>query len=317
MKNKLKFVVALAAGLASSQALAWPDRPVTMIVANAPGGPVDVVVRLIAKELEARWKQPIVIDNKVGGSGMVAARALARSEPDGYTLGTIFGAYYTTLPFVATEIQVDPVKDLDAVTILAKTPFVYVVNQSSPYQSWQDVVADAKRREITVASYSIGTAFHLSWEQAARAAGIKALYAPASAASKTHTDLVSGQADLGLDALSSAKGMIDAGRLRAIAVTGSTRLSMLPDTPSLTEQGMPADIADPWFAVSAPKGTPKERIEQIQQDIQAVLSSDSLRERLASLGMVPQASTPAEMLQTIEKEQAIMAPLVKELDIRL
>src|SRR5690606_8152274 len=109
MKNKMKFAVALAAGLASSQALAWPDRPVTMIVANAPGGPVDIVVRLIAKELEERWKQPIVIDNKVGGSGMVAARTLARSEPDGYTLGTIFGAYYTTLPFV-TDVQVDPVK---------------------------------------------------------------------------------------------------------------------------------------------------------------------------------------------------------------
>lgn len=316
MKSKMKFAVALAAGLASSHALAWPDRPVTMVVANAPGGPVDIVVRLIAKELETKWKQPIVIDNKVGGSGMVAARTLARSEPDGYTLGTIFGAYYTTLPFV-TDVQVDPVKDLDAVTILAKTPFVYVVNQASPYQTWQDVVADAKRREITVASYSIGTAFHLSWEQTARAAGIKALYAPASAASKTHTDLVSGQADLGLDALSSAKGMIDAGRLRAIAVTGNTRLAVLPETPSLTEQGMPDDIADPWFAVSAPKGTPKERIEQIQQDIHAVLSSESLRERLASMGMVPVAGTPAEMLQTIEKEQAIMAPLVKELDIRL
>lgn len=316
MKNKMKFAVALVAGLASSQALAWPDRPVTMIVANAPGGPVDIVVRLIAKELEERWKQPIVIDNKVGGSGMVAARTLARSEPDGYTLGTIFGAYYTTLPFV-TDVQVDPVKDLDAVTILAKTPFVYVVNQASPYQTWQDVVADAKRREITVASYSIGTAFHLSWEQTARAAGIKALYAPASAASKTHTDLVSGQADIGLDALSSAKGMIDAGRLRAIAVTGNTRLAVLPDTPSLTEQGMPDDIADPWFAVSAPKGTPSERIEQIQQDIRAVLFSDSLRERLASMGMVAAASTPVEMLETIEREQAMMAPLVKELDIRL
>jgi tripartite-type tricarboxylate transporter receptor subunit TctC len=316
MKNKMKFAVALTLGLASSQALAWPDRPVMMIVANAPGGPVDVVVRLIARELEARWKQPVVIDNKVGGSGMVAARALARSEPDGYTLGTIFGAYYTTLPFV-TDVQVDPVKDLDAVTILAKTPFVYVVNQDSPYRTWQDVVADAKRREVTVASYSIGTAFHLSWEQTARAAGIKALYAPASAASKTHTDLVSGQADIGLDALSSAKGMIDAGRLRAIAVTGNTRLAALPDTPSLTEQGMPDDIADPWFAVSAPKGTPDKRIEQIQQDIWAVLSSDALRERLASMGMVPAAGTPAEMLQTIEREQAMMAPLVKELDIRL
>lgn len=316
MKKVMTLGLALAAGMASTQAMAWPDRPVTMVVANAPGGPVDIVVRLIAKELEERWKQPVIIDNKVGGSGMVAARTLARSEPDGYTLGTIFGAYYTTLPFV-TDVQVDPVKDLEAVTILAKTPFVYVVNQTSPYQSWKDVVADAKRREITVASYSIGTAFHLSWEQTARAAGIKALYAPASAASKTHTDLVSGQADLGLDALSSAKGMIDAGRLRALAVTGNTRLAVLPDTPSLTEEGMPDDIADPWFGVSAPKGTPGERIEQIRQDIHAVLSSDALQERLASMGMVPLGNTPAEMLEVIRKEQAVMAPLVKELDIRL
>src|SRR5690606_1123400 len=112
MKKTMQFGLALAAGLAGTQAMAWPDRPVTMIVANAPGGPVDVAVRLIAKELEAKWKQPVIIDNKVGGSGMVAARSLARSEPNGYTLGTIFGAYYTTLPFVAADIQVDPVEDL-------------------------------------------------------------------------------------------------------------------------------------------------------------------------------------------------------------
>lgn len=295
----------------------WPTKPVTMIVANAAGGPVDVAIRLIAKELEKKWKQSVVIDNRVGGSGLVPARMLARAKPDGYTLGTLFGAIYTTLPFASDHLELDPLNDLQDVSLLARTPFVYIVGKDSPIKTWQDYVQLAKKRDTTVGSYSVGTAFHLTWEMTARAAGIKAVYAASSSAGKTQSDLIGGLLDIALDAPSSAKGMIDGGRVRALAVTSAKRLAMLPDVPTLAEQGLPGFSSDPWFAMTAPKGVPATVLAQVQKDLKEVLFSPQLRKRLDSMGMVPVGSTAEDMTQVILQDRKLIEPLVKQLGIRM
>ena len=310
-------LASVAAPAAAQAASDWPQKPVTMVVANAAGAPVDVAIRLIAKELEAQWGQSVVIDNRVGGSGLVPLRTLARAKPDGYTLGTLFGAIYTTLPFAMSHMEVDPVKDLAPVSLLARTPFVFIVAKDSPLKTWQDYVQLAKQRDTTVGSYSIGTAFHLTWEMTARAAGIKAVYAASSSAGKTQTDLVGGLLDIALDAPSSAKGMLDAGRVRALAVTGSKRLPILPDVPTLAEQGLTGFSSDPWFAMSAPKGAPADILAKVQQDVHAVMQGAELRKRLDLLAMLPVASTPAQLQQVIDSDRKLIGPLVQQLGIHM
>ncbi|WP_084651642.1 Bug family tripartite tricarboxylate transporter substrate binding protein [Ottowia thiooxydans] len=296
---------------------AWPQRPVTMMVANAAGAPVDVAIRLVAKELEAKWGQAVVIDNRVGGSGLVALRTLARAKPDGYTFGTLFGAIYTTLPFAVEQMEMDPLTALDAVSLVARTPFVYMVAKESPLQTWQDYVKLARQKDTTVGSYSVGTAFHLTWAQTAHAAGIKAVYAASPTAGKTQMDLIGGLLDIALDAPSSAKGLIETGRVRALAVTSSKRLPMLPDVPTLAEQGLPGFSSDPWFAMAAPKGAPAAILAKVQQDLKEVMQHASLRERLEGMAMVPVASTAAQMRSVIEGDRKVIEPLVKQLGIRM
>ena len=296
---------------------AWPQKPVTMIVANAAGAPVDVAIRLIAKELEAKWRQPVVIDNRVGGSGLVPLRLLARAKPDGYVLGTLFGAIYTTLPFAVEHMEVDPVEALDAVSLLARTPFVYLVASDSPLRTWQDYVKLARQRDTTVGSYSVGTAFHLTWAMTARAAGIKAVYAASASAGKTQMDLIGGLLDIALDAPSSAMGLIQSGRVRALAVTGARRLPILPEVPTLAEQGLPGFSSDPWFALSAPKGVPAAILSKVQRDVGEVMGRAALRQRLDAMAMVPVASTAAQMRSTIDGDRRLIEPLVRQLGIRM
>lgn len=166
-------------------------------------------------------------------------------------------------------------------------------------------------------SLSIGTAFHLVWEQTARRAGIKALYVPSPSSGKTQTDLLGGRLDVVLDAPSSAKGMLDGGKLRALAVTSAERFSGLPDTPTLSESGLKDYSATPWIGLMGPIGIPADRVRQIEQDVRKVLQEPAMKARMESLGMIPVGSSPEELADTIRQDRKEMEPLVKQLGIRL
>jgi len=212
---------------------AYPDKPVKIIVANPPGGPIDVILRVLATRLTAVWGQPVIVENRPGGAGIVSTTAVVKAAPDGYTIGMVAASSITIMPFAVDSLPYDPVKDLQTISLVARTPFIFIVRQDSSLKTWQDFVEQAKTRDLTIGSYAIGSAFHLVWEQTARRVGIKAVYAPANAASKTQGDLVGGQLDIVLEAPSSAKAMLDGGRVRAIAITSPERFAGLPDTPTL------------------------------------------------------------------------------------
>ena len=302
--------------LAQSQSV-YPDKPVKIIVANPPGGPIDVVLRVLATRLSAVWGQPVIVENRPGGAGIVSTTAVVKAAPDAYTIGMVAASSITIMPFAVDSLPYDPIKDLQPISLVARTPFIFIVRQDSPLKNWQDFVVQAKTRDLTIGSYAIGSAFHLVWEQTARRVGLKAVYAPANAASKTQGDLVGGQLDIVLEAPSSAKAMLDGGRVRAIAITSPERFSGLPDTPTLSESGLPGYSSLPWLGLMGPAGMPAERVALIQKTVAQVLQEPAMLKQLETMGMMPVASTAQEMAETIKNERSAMQPLVKELGIRL
>jgi tripartite-type tricarboxylate transporter receptor subunit TctC len=314
----LKKWLLLAALFASLPAVAaYPERPVRIMVANPAGGPVDVFLRVLATRLSQTWNQSVVVENRPGASGIILGNALVKSAPDGYTLGMVVASSLTVVPFAVDNPPFDVQKDLQPVSLVARTPFIFVVPKDSPIKTWQDFVAASKQRDLTIGSFSIGTAFHLVWEQTARAAGVKAVYAPSPSSGKTLGDLIGGQLDIALDAPSSAKGMIDAGRLRAIAITSPTRFAGLPDTPTLDESGLKGYSSQPWFALMAPAGTPAGVVDRIQKTVAELLKDPAMTAQMQIYGMTPVGSTPAELAETIRNDLRDMGPLVKELGIKL
>ena len=295
----------------------YPDKPVKVIVSNPPGGPIDLILRVLATRLTAVWGQPVVVENRPGGAGIVSTAALVKAPADGYTIGMVAASSITIMPFAVDSLPYDPIKDLAPISLVARTPFIFIVRQESPLKTWQDFVQQAKTRDLTIGSYAIGSAFHMVWEQTARRVGIKAVYAPANAASKTQGDLVGGQLDIALEAPSSAKAMLDGGRVRAIAITSPERFAGLPDTPTLSESGLPGYSSLPWLGLMGPAGIPPERIALIQKTVAQILQEPAMLKQLETLGMMPVGSTPQQMAETIAQDRLLMQPLVKELGIRL
>ncbi len=310
-------LLAGCAVMAASASAAYPDRPVTIIVSNPPGGPVDVMLRVVAHRLSAKWGQSVVVQNKPGASGIISTRAIIEAPADGYTLGMVVASAITIMPFTVPDLPFDPVKDLTPISLVARTPFIFIVPQDSPFKTWQDFVDASKKRDVSIGSFTVGTAFHLVWEQTSRRAGIKALYVPSSSSGKTQNDLVGGQLDIALDAPSSSKGLIDAGRVRALAITSPTRFAGLPDVPTLSESGLEGYSSQPWISLVAPAGLPKKLVGEIQQAMAEVLKEPELQAQFATLGMIAIGSGPEELAQTIASDRAVMGPLIKELDIKL
>ncbi len=316
MKKALCFF-ALCVFLSASAMAAFPDRPVKIIVSNPPGGPVDVMLRVLSNRLSTVWGQPVVVENKPGASGIVSSTALIKSPPDGYTLGMFVASSITIMPFAVESLPYDPVKDMQPISLVARTPFVFVVAQNSPLKTWNDFVQQAGKRDMSMGSLSVGTAFHLVWEQTARQAGIKALYVPSPSSGKTQLDLMGGLLDVVLDAPSSAKGLIDSGKLRALAITSPERFSGLPNTPTLNEAGLKGYSSQPWIGLMAPAGLPAATVSQIQATVAAILKEPAMKTQMETLGMIPVGSSPEELAATIQKDRKDMEPLVKRLGIKL
>lgn len=314
---KLSLFVLACLSLSAQAQQPFPDKPVKIIVANPPGGPVDVVLRVLANRMSAIWHQPVVVENKPGGSGIVSTSALVKAAPDGYTIAMVTASSMTIMPFAVDTLPYDPMKDLQPISLVARTPFIFIVRQDSPIKTWQDFVALAQQKDLTIGSYAIGSAFHLVWEQTARRVGIKAVYAPANSAGKTQSDLVGGQLDIVLEAPSSANAMLESGRVRAIAITSPERFAGLPDTPTLAESGLKGYASLPWIGLMGPAGMPAERVSIIQRTVAEILKEPAIQKQLQILGMISVGSNPQMLADTILQERRDMQPLVKELGIKL
>ncbi len=323
MFNRL-YALVLAAGLgsvafATGPALAqdYPTRPVTVIVAQPPGGGTDIIARIISQQLSVQLGQPFVVENRAGAGTVVGTAAAANATPDGYTLLTGLSANMAVNPSLFAHLAYDPIRDFTPVGMLAEFPFVVVVSNNFPAHSIKELVAMAKAKpgEINFASGGNGTGQHLSTELFELLAGIKMTHVPYRGAAPAYTDVMSGQTPVFFDNLASAMGQIKGGSVRALAVTGKERSPLLPDVPTVAESGVPDYVYDVWFGLWAPKKTPQPIVDKLYAQIQKALADPAVKARIAADSGVPMNMPLADIEPFVKAEIAKWADVVKKAGI--
>ncbi|MEY4749929.1 MAG: hypothetical protein RIQ60_2143 [Pseudomonadota bacterium] len=308
----------LAPALAQAQ-VAWPIRPVTLVVPFPPGGGTDTGARLVASKLAARWGQPVVVENKAGAAGMIGSEAVARSKPDGYTL--LMGNIGTQAinPSLYKTMSYDPASAFAPVALVAELPLAMMVNPSVAAKTARDFVALAKSQpgKLSYSSSGAGGAPHLAAEMFKDASGTEILHVPYRGGGPAVSDLIAGHVQLSFMTVLEASGHIKAGKLRALAVTSAQRVSALPDVPTLAESAVPGFNSISWIGVLAPAGTPREVVDKISADIRELLATAEVKDKLVELGAIPAGSTPAAFQTLIEADRKRYAQIIRDKKISL
>ena len=309
----------LAAGLASTlpiraaHAQTYPGRPVRIIVPYPPGGPTDVLARIVAVKLSEVLGQPFAIDNKAGASGMIGSAEVAKAAPEGYTLlGN--ASIHVINPSLYPKAAFDAIADFTPVTQLASVPLILVVNNDLPVKNVRELIAYAKANpgKLNFASSGNAAAPHLAGESFKIAAGVQMQHVPYKGSAPALTDLIGGQVQLMFDSMPSAMPHVKAGKLRPLAVTTAKRSAAVSDLPTIAEAGVPGYDISTWYGLWAPKGTPREITERIAAETAKILKLPDVRERYAALGAEPVGSTPDEFSAYCRSELTKWAKIVKE-----
>ncbi|QEI08532.1 tripartite tricarboxylate transporter substrate binding protein [Pigmentiphaga aceris] len=323
MKLTRRFLLTAASALCSlaavstAHAQAYPSRPVTVIVPYAVGGTTDIVARLASGQIAGSLGQPLVVENRVGGGGVVGWGAVARSAPDGYTLLTTEMSF-TIAPGLLPRLPFDGKKDFSHVITAAAAPHVLVINPDVPAKTVGEFIALAKTKPglLNYGSGGNGTNTHLGGELFKRAAGIDLMHVPYKGAGQVLTDLMGGQVQALVTSLPTALPHIKSGKLRALVVTSDTRSLLLPDVPSAKEAQLPSFVMDFWVGFAVPAGTPQPIVEKLNQAIASSLSTPEGKRRLQEQGLHPVLNTPAQATQQAESEMARWAAIVKSAGIK-
>ena len=309
----------VASQIAYAQAPAFPTKPVRIIVAFPPGGGTDIVARILAGKLAEAWGQQAIVDNRAGASGVIGTELAARAAPDGYTwlLGTM--GNLTVNQHLYKNMSVDPQRDLTALTQVVAVHFVMVAHPSLPANSVKDLIALAKKSpgKINYSSSGPGGAPHLGGELLKSMAGIDLQHIPYKGSGPSFNDLLGGQVSLTFDSLLQSLPYIKAGRLKALAVLGDKRSTLLPQTPTVAEAGVPGYALTNWFGLVVPSGTPRDLIARLYGDVSKVLKQPDVRDRIQSMGADVIGSTPEQFADFMKAETAKWAKVVKQADIRL
>jgi tripartite-type tricarboxylate transporter receptor subunit TctC len=299
---------------AQAQAVAvYPKQPLTLVVPFPAGGPTDAMARLLAQKLSERLGQQVVIDNRGGAGGGIAAELVARAPADGHTL--FFGTTGTMSinPSLYKKLRYDPVKDFAPVSLMATTMNVLVVNPEVPAKNLAELVQLAKGKpgELAYGSAGNGSSNHLSGELFKSIAGIQISHVPYRGSSPALVDLLGGRIAMMFDTIAVQTQNIAAGKVRALAVTGPKRSPLLPEVPTAQEAGLKGFDVTIWFGVLAPAGTPAPIIERLNREMVAVMATDEMRKRMQADGAEARTTTPAEFAALIKQDTAKWAPVVK------
>ena len=301
----------LAGTRASAQA--YPSKPIHIIVSVSAGGSIDTIARAYGEALSQSTGQPVIIENRPGANGNIAAAAVARAAPDGYTLLATCGSTLNLNPFLYRELPFDPVKSFTPVSLTARTNFILVVNPKLGVDSVEAFVALAKAHPKTLnyGSAGSGSLIQIATELFNTTTGIETNHVPYKGLAPAVNDLLAGQIDFMFDS-ATTMSHIQAGRLKALAVIGPNPLPALPDLKPLSAFGiMGVDVASGWHALFAPAGTPPEIIERLNAALQPILASPALKERIISLGAEPASSTPDQLARILANDLERLQPIVK------
>ena len=296
----------------------FPNRPMKLLVGFAAGGGTDVAARVIAQKMSEILGQGVVVENRTGASGLIAAQDLTKADPDGYTL--MMGSQTTcaVAPALYRKVTIDPVKDFSGVALTGASPLVLVVNPNFAAHTVADVIAMAKASpgKINFGTGGVGTTPHMTAELFQHIAGIRMVHVAYRGEAPAINDLLAGQIPLMFANLSAVMGNLQAGTLRALAVTSAERSPSAPDIPTVAETALPGFDAETWFGIVAPPGTPQAIKDKLNAAARKALTSDDTKKRYLDLGMVPRTSSPAEFDAYIKAEVAKWANVIKEANVQ-
>ena len=308
-------LVALS-GIATAQQ-EYPNRPIRFITPYAPGGSTTVMARLVGQHLTERWGQNVIVDNRPGGNTIIGTEALTRSAPDGYTilLATSTHAILSSL----TKTPYDPIKDFAPVATIGISPQVLVLNTAVPANTVQEVIALAKSKpgQLNFGSSGAGGPTHLSGELFNIIAGVNTQHIPYKGAGPVMIDLIGGHVQMFYSVPVNIIAHVKSGKLKAIAVTGQTRLTALPQMPTFAEAGLPGFDVKTWNGVLAPAGTSKTILGKLSAEIGAMLATPNVKEKLEGLGVGTLISTPDQFGAMIKSDMATYLKVIKTAHIRV
>jgi tripartite-type tricarboxylate transporter receptor subunit TctC len=297
---------------------AYPTKPLRMVMSFPAGGPTDIVGRLIGQKLTEAWGQNVMIDNRPGGGGMIGATLAAKAPPDGYTMYLGGIATLAIAPFVQKNMQLDPLRDFQAVSHTTRQPLLLMTHPTLPVKTVKEFVALARAKpgEINYASSGPNGSGHLAGELFRSVTHTNLVHVPYRGAPPALTDLMSGQVQSMFGTILAAAPQVRVGKIRAIAVTGPKRTAALEDVPTFAESGLPGYDASSWNGISVPAGTPRAIVDKLNAELVKIMRTPGVFDRLAADGTMPTGSTPEEFTAFIKAEQAKWSKVVREANIK-
>lgn len=289
---------------ATAAAQPYPSRPVRIILPQAAGGAVDVAARPIAQKLTETWGQQVIVDNRPGANGIIGIEAVAKSKPDGYTLGAAFTSSLAINPHVYKSLPYDTFRDFVPVTQVVTNTITLVVNPYLPVRTAKELVALGRSRpnDLIYASAGVGNMTHLAAELMRIETGLKMVHVPYKGDTPAVTDLIGGQVALIFATAPSVTGHIKTGRLRLLATCGEKRAIAFPDTPTMIESGFPKVVVTGWWGLIAPAGTPQDIVQKVSRDTARQALAPDLRPQLSALGAEPAGTTPEQFAAFLKSE---------------
>lgn len=321
MKLRLSLLSALltvtALSVSPQAAATYPDKPVKLLVGYGPGGATDIIARVLSKYLSDKWGQAVVVENKPGASGMIAANDVVRANPDGYTLLLGYTPEVSINQLVFTNMRYDPIKDLTPISLAADAPLVLAVGAKLPVKSLKEILDKGKgATPLTYGSPGVGGQQHMAGEMLGGATNIPLTHIPYKGTGPAVAALVGGQIDLFFATTPPLLGQIRAGKVTPIAVAGSQREKLLPDVPTFVELGYPAIQLTNWFGVFGPRNLPAPVLNKITTDVTAALKDPAVVKQLEDQGLTPRPISGAEFVKFIASEMSKYAPIIKGANIR-
>ena len=318
------FLRGLAASLAlvlplCAAAQAWPNKPIKWIIPYTPGGITDSATRMVVQKVQEQTGWTIVVENKPGGNTIIGAEAVAKSAPDGYTLFMGSSASLAVNPLLYSKLPYDPVADFAGVSMLAASPLVMVVPASLPVTNVKEFVELAKRKPdaINYASVGNGNPLHLAGELFKVATGIEMTHVPYNGSAPALTALLGNQVQVMFDVVLTSNPHIQSGKLRALALTGTNRLALLPNVPTIAASGYPGYEAGIWFAMVVPKATPAAIVARLNTEVTKILAQPDMKARFDGLALELIPGPSEEVAKYAQREQARWGKLIRDKGIRL
>ncbi len=318
--RKLMVALALAVSLPSAaRAQSYPSKTVTIVVPFPPGGGVDSLARIVADKLSTALKHSVIVENRAAGGGVVGTRSVAKAEPDGYTLMLAHTGSISINPTLYVNAGFDPRKDFAPIGLIASMPVALIAHPSFPAKTVADVIAIARKEpgKLNFGTSAVGTGGYLTAEYFKSVANLDMQIVPYRGTAPLMNDLIGGHVPVSFGVLPPAIGNIQAGSLRAIAVTGTRRFSLLPDIPTAAESGLPGFDSVLHYGLIAPAGTPRPIIERLNKELREIVETDAVKQRIQAEGGDAMTSTPEEYARDIDAEETKWGALIRKLNLKV